>query len=55
MACIDIYQALTEDRPYKKGLSHEKTCDILDDMAEKGFIDASITRKIRTCFQNPVD
>lgn len=24
MACIDIYQALTEDRPYKKGLSHEK-------------------------------
>ena len=29
MACVDIYQALTEDRPYKKGLSHEKTCDIL--------------------------
>ena len=24
MACVDIYQALTEDRPYKKGLSHEK-------------------------------
>ena len=35
MACVDIYQALTEDRPYKKGLSHEKTCDILDDMAQK--------------------
>ena len=37
MACVDIYQALTEDRPYKKGLSHEKTCDILDDMAQKVF------------------
>ncbi len=24
MACVDIYQALTEERPYKKGMSHEK-------------------------------
>ena len=50
MACIDIYQALTEDRPYKKGLSHEKTCDILDDMAQKGFIDSTISNKIREFF-----
>lgn len=51
MACIDIYQALTEDRPYKKGLSHEKSCDILDDMAQKGFIDSDISNKIRACFK----
>lgn len=50
MACVDIYQALTEDRPYKKGLSHEKACDILDDMAQKGFVDSDISRKIRECF-----
>ena len=50
MACVDIYQALTEDRPYKKGLSHEQTCDMLDDMAAKGFIDADISRKMRICF-----
>ena len=50
MVCIDIYQALTEDRPYKKGLSHEKTCDILDDMAQKGFIDSTISNKIREFF-----
>ena len=50
MACVDIYQALTEERPYKKGLSHEKTCDILDEMAEKGFVDADISRKMRDCF-----
>ena len=49
MACVDIYQALTEDRPYKKGLSHEKTCDILDDMAQKGFIDSDISKTIREC------
>ena len=50
MACVDIYQALTEDRPYKKGLSHEKTCDILDDMSQKGFIDSDISKTIRECF-----
>ena len=51
MACIDIYQALTEDRPYKKGLSHEKACDILTDMAQKGFVDSDISNKIRECFK----
>ena len=50
MACVDIYQALTEDRPYKKGLSHEKTCDILDDMSQNGFIDSDISKTIRECF-----
>ena len=51
MACIDIYQTLTEDRPYKKGLSHEKACDILDDMEQKGFVDSDISNKIRECFK----
>ena len=50
MACVDIYQALTEARPYKDGMSHDKACSILDDMAQKGWIDADITRKIRECF-----
>ena len=31
-------------------MSHEKTCDILDDMAKKGFVDAEVSHKIRTCF-----
>ena len=50
MACIDIYQALTEDSHNKKGLSHEKTCEMLDDMAQKGFVDSDISKKIRECF-----
>lgn len=50
MACIDIYQALTEKRPYKDGFSHEKTCDILDSMAQKGYVDADIAYQIRDCF-----
>ena len=50
MACVDIYQAPTEERPYKKGMSHEKACDILDDMAKKGFVDADVSHKMRDCF-----
>ena len=50
MACVDIYQALTESRPYKSGMTHEKACAILEDMAVKGWIDAEITKKIKECF-----
>ena len=44
MACIDIYQALTEKRPYKDGMSHEKTIAIMRDMADRGELDETIVR-----------
>ena len=44
MACIDIYQALTEQRPYKDGMPHEKAISIMQDMADKGEIDATIVK-----------
>ncbi len=34
----DIYQALTEDRPYRKGMYMYEAFGILDDMANNGFI-----------------
>lgn len=34
----DIYQALTEDRPYRKGLSIDKAFAIIDSMKSDGFI-----------------
>ncbi len=46
LAVIDIYQALTENRPYKEGFSHEKTMGILYDMVEKGQLDASMVADI---------
>ncbi|MGN0308226.1 MAG: HD domain-containing phosphohydrolase [Lachnospiraceae bacterium] len=46
MACVDIYQALTEPRPYKDGFSHEKALAIMGEMVEKHFIDARITEDI---------
>lgn len=50
MACIDIYQALTEDRPYKAGLSHAKTIAIMKSMVEEGKIDETITADIDAVF-----
>lgn len=46
MACMDIYQALTEERPYREGLSHEKACELLLDIADKGAISREITADI---------
>lgn len=50
MACVDIYQALTESRPYKDGMPHEKACGILRDMAAKNWLDAAIVQQVADCF-----
>jgi HD-GYP domain-containing protein (c-di-GMP phosphodiesterase class II) len=44
MACIDIYQAVSEERPYHPRRSHAETMPILNSMAEKGGIDPAIVR-----------
>ena len=52
MACIDIYQALTEKRPYKDGMPHEKAIAILQDMVDKGELDATIVQDIAVVMAN---
>lgn len=44
MACCDIYQALTETRPYRAGMNHGQAMDILRNMAQQGMLDADIVR-----------
>lgn len=46
LACLDIYQALTEDRPYKAGMTHAKAIGILYELADKGDLDRSIVEKV---------
>lgn len=50
MTCLDIYQALREDRPYKKGFSHAQAIDILRDCAARGQLDGTIVEDIDRCF-----
>jgi HD-GYP domain-containing protein (c-di-GMP phosphodiesterase class II) len=46
LACIDIYQAVSEPRPYHPARSHKDTMDILYDMAGKGQVDGEIVRDL---------
>ncbi|GMQ57573.1 HD-GYP domain-containing protein [Vallitalea sediminicola] len=48
--CLDIYQALMEERPYRKGLTHEKSMSILRGMVADGLIDGGIVEDIDTVF-----
>ena len=43
---MDIYQALTEPRPYKDPFTHEEAMKILYSDARAGKIDSSIVRVI---------
>ncbi|WP_101696606.1 HD-GYP domain-containing protein [Clostridium minihomine] len=46
MACVDIYQALTEERPYRAALLHEEAVGILRAMADQHLIESSIVEDI---------
>lgn len=46
MACIDVYQALVEQRPYKKCMTHEQAIAILREMAQSGTIDPEIVEDV---------
>lgn len=50
MACIDIYQALTEERPYKVPMSHTETMKVLCNMSRTGKLDADIVNDLDRCF-----
>ncbi|MFA9466238.1 MAG: HD-GYP domain-containing protein [Velocimicrobium sp.] len=52
IACLDIYQALTEKRPYKEGMSHEEVMQIMNKMVEKNELDGDILKDIDTVFSN---
>ncbi len=42
MAVADVFTAITEDRPYRKGMSRDKTIAVLRHMAEDRALDADI-------------
>ena len=59
LACLDIYQALIEQRPYKAGLTHSEAMIILNKMGKAGQLDTDIINDINVCFRSanetPVD
>jgi len=50
LTCVDIYQAVSEKRPYHPVRSHAETMVILREMAEKGQIDGTIVNDLDKVF-----
>ena len=50
MAVADIFTAITEDRPYREGMSEEKTIGVLTNMASRGAIDKRIVDLVKENF-----
>lgn len=50
LACVDIYQALRENRPYRAGMEHSKAIAILYDMVDKGKLDKTIVKDMDGVF-----
>lgn len=50
LACLDVYQALREERPYKPPMEHPQAMEILHNMSAMGKLDADIVDDIGSCF-----
>ncbi len=46
LACLDIYQALTEKRPYRDEMEPRKAASIMEEMVQNGEISAMITADV---------
>lgn len=52
IACCDIYQALTEERPYRKASNHKEAIAILRDMVKQKLIDGGIVEDMNIHLKN---
>ncbi len=47
MAICDVYQALTEERPYRAPLTPEKVWSIIGNMTQNGHLDGTLAAKLK--------
>ena len=52
MAVADVFTALTEDRPYRKGMSQEKTLKLLENMVRVNSLDEEIFDLLKENFDD---
>lgn len=51
MAVADVFVALTEDRPYRKGMDKETTLTVLEGMADLGELDVELVGVVQNHFE----
>lgn len=54
LACLDVYQALIEERPYRKAMNHKEAMEILDTTVENKILDKEIINTIDLVFKNSI-
>lgn len=47
VAVADVYTALTEDRPYRSGMSRQTAFEIINGMAKEGRLDTEVVAKLQ--------
>jgi putative nucleotidyltransferase with HDIG domain len=47
ISVCDIYQGITEDRPYRAGMSRVQAFKIIDEMVDIGNIDSEVVKKLK--------
>ncbi|WP_130471461.1 HD-GYP domain-containing protein [Candidatus Magnetaquicoccus inordinatus] len=52
LTVLDIYQALTEERPYRQPLPHSQVLEILTSMVERGEIDGEMVAAVNRAFSS---
>jgi HD-GYP domain-containing protein (c-di-GMP phosphodiesterase class II) len=52
LACVDVYQALREKRPYRKSMDHKMAAKTLSNMAKAGKLDHKIVDDINSVFSS---
>jgi HD-GYP domain-containing protein (c-di-GMP phosphodiesterase class II) len=59
VAVVDVFQALTQSRPYRPGMSLEQTLAILDDHVQNHKLDAEVfsclKKHAQYCFELSTD
>lgn len=50
LGSLDMYQALVEDRPYRKKMSHDKAITLMAEHAQKNLLDKESVRIINSVF-----
>jgi len=51
MAVADVFTAITEDRPYRKGMTQDRTVKILNNMVKNGALDGTVVRLVKENYE----
>jgi putative nucleotidyltransferase with HDIG domain len=52
MAVADVFTALTQDRPHRKGLSPQESLNIVEQMANQATMDSGVVKVLRANFES---